>query len=64
MLKIECCCSAVRRCCSNTDGAVEAAAPFDGSVDHVDGCRCCKLFPMVAHQQLLSAGGYHTEPEL
>ena len=57
MLKIERCCSAVPRCCSNSDGAVEAAVPFDGSVDNVDGCRCYKLFAMVVHQQLLLAGG-------
>ena len=50
MLKIECCCSAVRRCCSNTDGAVEAAAPFDGSVDHIDDDYRCKLFAMVIQQ--------------
>ena len=29
------------------DGAVEAAASFGGSVDHVDDDCCCKLFAMV-----------------
>ena len=47
MLKIERCGSVVRRCCSNTDGAIEAAGSSDASVDHVDDDHRCKLFAMV-----------------